>query len=156
MLVERSLVGGGVPCQLPGLATSSEEVFAWRLEAFIALGTRLRMPLGRFRTLHDAKVAAIVALRLRIRRRVHQSRPCQTDCNPPRFASTAFGNAWINPMMWNAFMGWKGVDQYDEADKVGQAFLDRYQETYGPVICGPTARCRGGVTSHLVDRFGEE
>ena len=25
----------------------------------------------------------------------------------------------------------EGVDQYDEADKVGQEFLDRYQETYG-------------------------
>ena len=61
----------------------------------------------------------------------------ELDWNPPRFASTAFGNAWINPVMWNAFMGWKGVDQYDEADKVGQAFLDRYQETYGPAISWP-------------------
>ena len=34
---------------------------------------------------------------------------------------TAFQNAWVNPIMWNAFMGWIGVDQYDEAqpDRAG-------------------------------------
>ena len=53
-------------------------------------------------------------------------------------------------------MGWKGVDQYDEADKVGQAFLDRYQETYGPAISWPDSSMPRGVNSHLVDRFGEE
>ena len=30
------------------------------------------------------------------------------DWDPPRFTSTAFQNAWINPIMWNAFMGWIG------------------------------------------------
>ena len=61
------------------------------------------------------------------------------DWNPPRFAGTAWQNAWINPVMWNAFMGWTGVDQYDEANQVGQQFLDRYQERYGrrPEWCVP-------------------
>ena len=35
--------------------------------------------------------------------------------DPSRFTSTAFQNAWINPVLWNAFLGWTGVDQYDEA-----------------------------------------
>jgi branched-chain amino acid transport system substrate-binding protein len=61
------------------------------------------------------------------------------DWDPPRFAGTAWQNAWINPVMWNAFMGWIGVDQYDEANRVGQEFLDRYLQTYGrrPEWCVP-------------------
>jgi branched-chain amino acid transport system substrate-binding protein len=61
------------------------------------------------------------------------------DWDPPRFAGTAWQNAWINPVMWNAFMGWIGVDQYDEANMVGQRFFDRYQKTYGrrPEWCVP-------------------
>jgi hypothetical protein len=59
--------------------------------------------------------------------------------DPPRFTSTAFQNAWINPVMWRAFMGWTGVDQYDEGNLVGQRFLDQYEATYGrrPQYCVP-------------------
>ncbi|KIU14385.1 ABC transporter substrate-binding protein [Mycolicibacterium llatzerense] len=61
------------------------------------------------------------------------------DWDPPRFTSTAFQNAWINPVMWQAFMGWTGVDQYDEANTVGQRFLDEYEKAYGrrPEYCVP-------------------
>jgi branched-chain amino acid transport system substrate-binding protein len=61
------------------------------------------------------------------------------DWDPPRFTSTAFQNAWINPIMWNAFMGWTGVDQYDEGNVVGQRFLDQYNAAYGrrPEWCVP-------------------
>jgi ABC-type branched-subunit amino acid transport system substrate-binding protein len=59
--------------------------------------------------------------------------------DPPRFSSTAWQNAWINPIMWNAFMGWTGIDQYDEGNLVGQRFLDQYNEVYGrrPEWCVP-------------------
>jgi ABC-type branched-subunit amino acid transport system substrate-binding protein len=59
--------------------------------------------------------------------------------DPPRFTSTAFQNAWLNPVLWNAFMGWTGFDQYDEANLVGQRFLDRYEASYGrrPQYCVP-------------------
>jgi ABC-type branched-subunit amino acid transport system substrate-binding protein len=59
--------------------------------------------------------------------------------NPPRFTSTAFENAWINEVLWKAFLGWTGVDQYDEANAVGQGFLDRYAKAYGrrPEYCLP-------------------
>ena len=59
--------------------------------------------------------------------------------DPPRFTSTAFQNAWINPVMWRAFLGWTGVDQYDEGNLVGQRFLDQYEATYGrrPQYCVP-------------------
>ncbi len=59
--------------------------------------------------------------------------------DPPRFTSTAFQNAWINPIMWNAFLGWTGVDQYDEANAVGQRYLDRFEQRFGrrPQYCVP-------------------
>ena len=44
--------------------------------------------------------------------------------DPPRFMGTAFENAWINPVMWQAIVGWTGLDQYDEGNPVGQQFLD--------------------------------
>lgn len=63
----------------------------------------------------------------------------ELDWDPPRFTSTAFQNAWINPVMWEAFSGWTGIDQYDESNQVGQRFLDRYQQAYGrrPEYCVP-------------------
>ena len=59
--------------------------------------------------------------------------------DPPRFCGTAFQNAWLNPVMWNAFMGWTGVDQYDEGNTVGQKYLDEYNAAYGrrPEWCVP-------------------
>ena len=59
--------------------------------------------------------------------------------DPPRFTSTAFQNAWINPVLWRAFLGWTGIDQYDESNLVGQRFLDRFEATFQrrPQYCVP-------------------
>jgi branched-chain amino acid transport system substrate-binding protein len=59
--------------------------------------------------------------------------------DPPRYTGTAFQNAWINPVMWSALLGWTGIDQYDEANPVGRRFLDQYQQAYGhrPEYCIP-------------------
>jgi hypothetical protein len=59
--------------------------------------------------------------------------------DPPRFMGTAFQNAWINPAMWKAIMGWIGVDQYDEGNQIGQRFLDQFEQAYGrrPEYCVP-------------------
>jgi ABC-type branched-subunit amino acid transport system substrate-binding protein len=59
--------------------------------------------------------------------------------DPPRFTSTAFQNAWLSPILWKAFSGWTGFDQYDEANLVGQRFLDQYAAAYGrrPQYCVP-------------------
>jgi branched-chain amino acid transport system substrate-binding protein len=75
--------------------------------------------------------------------------------DPPRFTTTAFQNAWINPIMWKAFMGWIGVDQYDEANQLGQEFLDRYQAEYGhrPEYC--VSVVNHDVASTLVRAFAD-
>jgi ABC-type branched-subunit amino acid transport system substrate-binding protein len=61
------------------------------------------------------------------------------DWDPPRYMSTAFENAWINDLLWKAMLGWTGIDQYDEANPVGQQLLDQFAETYGrrPEYCVP-------------------
>jgi branched-chain amino acid transport system substrate-binding protein len=59
--------------------------------------------------------------------------------DPPRYLGTAFQNAWINPVMWQAILGWTGIDQYDEGNAVGQRFLDRFEAAYDrrPEYCVP-------------------
>ena len=76
--------------------------------------------------------------------------------DPPRFTTTAFQNAWVNPIMWNAFMGWIGVDQYDEANPMSQDFLDRYAKRYGgrrPEYCVPPVN--HDVAATLVRAFSD-
>jgi ABC-type branched-subunit amino acid transport system substrate-binding protein len=51
--------------------------------------------------------------------------------DPPRYMGTAFQNAWFHEAMWDATLGWTGIDQYDEANVVGQRFLDRFEAAYG-------------------------
>lgn len=59
--------------------------------------------------------------------------------DPPRYMGTAFQNAWINDAMWRAILGWTGLDQYDESNRVGQRFLDEFEKAYGrrPEYCVP-------------------
>ena len=61
------------------------------------------------------------------------------EWDPPRFMGTSFQNAWINKIVWDAVVGWIGLDQYDEGNPVGQRFLDQYQARYGrrPECCVP-------------------
>ncbi|HEY8156702.1 MAG TPA: ABC transporter substrate-binding protein [Myxococcota bacterium] len=91
------------------------------------------------RSLYDAKVAAIVHCGFGLG--VVRTSPvlAALGWDPPRFTGTAFQNAWLHPIMWNALLGWTGVDQYDEANLVGQRFLDQYQAAYGrrPEYCLP-------------------
>jgi ABC-type branched-subunit amino acid transport system substrate-binding protein len=91
------------------------------------------------RTLYEAKVPAIVHCGFGFGILFVNPALEALGWDPPRFTSTAFQNAWLNPIMWNAFTGWIGVDQYDEGNRVGQKFLDEYYEAYGrrPEWCVP-------------------
>ena len=76
------------------------------------------------------------ALRLRLRRGPGEPASSQAlGWDPPRFTGTAFQNAWLHPIMWNALLGWTGIDQYDESEPRRPAFP-------GPVRGGvrPTPR----------------
>ncbi|WP_285032533.1 ABC transporter substrate-binding protein [Mycolicibacterium sp. lyk4-40-TYG-92] len=105
------------------------------------------------KTMHDAKPDALVHCGFGFGIVFLNAALQALDWDPPRFTSTAFQNAWINPVMWQAFMGWTGVDQYDEANPVGQRFLDDYQKAYGrrPEYCVPVVN--RDVASALLRAF---
>jgi ABC-type branched-subunit amino acid transport system substrate-binding protein len=60
------------------------------------------------------------------------------DWDPPRYMGTAFETGFTAEL-WDAYRGWIGLEQYDEANRVGQEFLDRFEATYGhrPEYYGP-------------------
>ncbi|GFG75180.1 ABC transporter substrate-binding protein [Mycobacterium botniense] len=91
------------------------------------------------RSLHEAKAQAIVHCGFGFGIVFINPALQELNWDPPRYTSTAFQNAWINPVLWNAFLGWIGIDQYDEGNLVGQRFLDQYQAAYGrrPQYCVP-------------------
>jgi ABC-type branched-subunit amino acid transport system substrate-binding protein len=94
---------------------------------------------GQVRSLYEAKPSAIVHCGFGFG--VVRAAPILAALNwdPPRFTGTAFQNAWLHPIMWQALLGWTGIDQYDEGNLVGQRFLDQYEATYGrrPEYCLP-------------------
>ena len=95
------------------------------------------------RSVHEAKAQAIVHCGFGFGSVMINSALEALNWDPPRFTSTAFQNAWINSIIWNAFLGWTGIDQYDEANPVGQQFLDKYEQAYGrrPQYCVPVVNC---------------
>lgn len=75
------------------------------------------------------------------------------EWDPPRFMGTAFQNVWLNEVVWNAMVGWTGVDQYDSDNPVGQDFLDRFNERYGrrPEWCVPVVN--GDLAEVVLEAF---
>jgi hypothetical protein len=51
--------------------------------------------------------------------------------DPPRYTGCAFENGYMNDDVMRCFLGWVGLEQYDESNPVGQAFLDRFELAYG-------------------------
>jgi ABC-type branched-subunit amino acid transport system substrate-binding protein len=50
---------------------------------------------------------------------------------PRRYSTTAFEFAANSDWWREQFAGWVGLDQYDERNAVGQAFLDRFEARFG-------------------------
>jgi ABC-type branched-subunit amino acid transport system substrate-binding protein len=94
---------------------------------------------GAVRKLQEAKAQAVVHCGFGFGIVLVNPSFAELDWDPPRFMGTSFQNAWINKIVWDAIVGWTGLDQYDPGNQVGQAFLDRYNERYGrrPEYCVP-------------------
>jgi len=127
VLVEQSFVGESylqnfrVACKRKGLRIVAEASIAQTGQDIDAAA----------RTLHDAKASALVHCGFGFGIVMIKPALEKLGWDPPRFTGTAFQNAWLTPILWNALLGWTGIDQYDEANQVGQQFLDRYNEVYG-------------------------
>ena len=135
VLVEQSLVGETyikslrAACRDKGIRIVVEEPIAQTAQD---IGDAVRK-------LHEAKVQAIVHCGFGFG--IVMIGPVfeELGWDPPRFMGTSFQNAWINPIVWNAMLGWTGLDQYDPGNQVGQDFLDQYAAKYGrrPEYCVP-------------------
>src|SRR5262249_37196703 len=99
------------------------------------------------RKLRDAKAQAIVHAGFGFGIVFVNPALAELGWDPPRYAGTAFENAWINEVMWNAFMGWTGIDQYDEGNEVGRRFLEESEKLHGgrPRWCVPVVNRDVGV-----------
>ena len=53
------------------------------------------------------------------------------DWDPPRYMGTSWENGYMNDEIFQAHLGWIGLDQYDEENLVAQAFLDRFEAATG-------------------------
>jgi ABC-type branched-subunit amino acid transport system substrate-binding protein len=135
VLIEQSLVGESYvrnfrkACSATGIRIVAEE---WIPQTAQDISEHVRK-------LYEAKAAALVHCGFGFG--IARINPAleQINWNPPRFLGTAYQNAWINQVMWDAILGWTGLDQYDEGNRVGQRFLDQYQAAYGrrPESCVP-------------------
>jgi branched-chain amino acid transport system substrate-binding protein len=53
------------------------------------------------------------------------------DWSPPRYTGTAWQDAFISRSVREAYLGWIGLDVFDEQNPVGADFLDRFERRYG-------------------------
>jgi branched-chain amino acid transport system substrate-binding protein len=51
--------------------------------------------------------------------------------NPPRYCGTAFECGYGSEELRHHYLGWVGLEQYDEENPVAKAFLDRFETRYG-------------------------
>jgi branched-chain amino acid transport system substrate-binding protein len=51
--------------------------------------------------------------------------------DPPRYTNTGFELGYFSDEYGKKFAGWTGLEQYDERNLTGQAFLDRFESRYG-------------------------
>src|SRR5204863_3859375 len=127
VLVEQSLVGDSYiqqfrrACKRKGLRIVIEEIIPQTAQDVTE----------QVQKLHDAKVEAVVHCGFGFGVVLVGFAMQALEWDPPRFMGTAFQNAWLNEIVWNAMVGWTGVDQYDPTNPVGQEFLDRYEARYG-------------------------
>jgi branched-chain amino acid transport system substrate-binding protein len=150
-LVERSLIGDTYlrnfrrACSERGIRIVAEEWIAQTAQDAAAAVARL----------YEAKPTALVHCGFGFG--VVQVNPAleALGWNPPRYMGTAFQNAWINRVMWDAIVGWVGIDQYDEGNQVGQRFLDEFEQRTGrrPQYCVPVVN--RDVATVLLEAFAD-
>ena len=126
-LIEQSLIGESYirnfrkACVAHGIRVVAEE---WIAQTAQDVGEAVRK-------VHDAGPTAIVHCGFGFGVLSVNPALASDRLGPAAVHGTAFQNAWINDAMWNAILGWTGLDQYDEANLVGQRFLDQLQAAYG-------------------------
>jgi branched-chain amino acid transport system substrate-binding protein len=127
VLVERSLIGqmylAGFrqACRDAGIKIVAEEGIA---QTGLDIGDAVA-------SIHAAKPDALVHLGFGFGVvRINEALDA-TGWDPPRYMGTAFEDVYFANEIWDAFVGWIGLEQYDEENLVGQRLLDRFEARYG-------------------------
>jgi ABC-type branched-subunit amino acid transport system substrate-binding protein len=150
-LVERSKVGHTyitnfrAACERAGIRIVSEQPIPQTAQDITAEVTKL----------YEAKPDAVVHCGFGFGMAMVNLILLGLEWDPPRYMSTAFENAWLNDLLWQAMVGWTGCDQYDPANQVGQQLLDEFNETYGrrPEYCVPVVNF--DVANALLQAFAD-
>jgi branched-chain amino acid transport system substrate-binding protein len=77
------------------------------------------------------------------------------DWDPPRYMGTALESCYHSAPIWEAALGWVGLEQFDEGNQVATKFLDRFESVHGrrPEYCnGVIFR---DVAAVLVEAFAQ-
>jgi branched-chain amino acid transport system substrate-binding protein len=127
VLVERSLIGQLYlrgfrdACRDAGIKILAEEAIA---QTGLDIGDAVR-------AIHGAKPDALVHLGFGFGViRINEALDA-LSWDPPRYMGTAFEDVYFSHEIWDAFVGWVGLEQYDEDNVVGQRFLDQFEAAYG-------------------------
>jgi ABC-type branched-subunit amino acid transport system substrate-binding protein len=134
VLVERSYIGPEYlknfrrAAQFDGIQIVAEEAIAQTGQDISAAVAAL----------HEAGASAIVHCGFGLGVAEINAALAALDWDPPRYMGTAFETGF-NEHLWDAYRGWIGLEQYDEANPVGQQFLAEYEAEYGhrPEYYGP-------------------
>lgn len=126
MLVERSYIGSTYlqnfrrAAQFEGIQIVAEEYIAQTGQDIT----------DAVRKLHWANAEAIVHCGFGLGVAEINQALLALDWDPPRYMGTAFETGFT-PGLWDAFQGWIGLEQFDEANLVGRDFLDKFETAYG-------------------------
>ena len=75
--------------------------------------------------------------------------------DPPRFMGTSWQFAFATPALWRSMVGWIGLDNYDEGNLVGQAFIDRFEKAYGYRVESFSAVARHDLANVLLHALAD-
>lgn len=126
VLVERNYIGEHYHLNFRQ-AAQSEGVHIVAEESIAQTGSNLDSAIASMR---NAGASAIVYCGFGLG--IHQANEAlrSLDWDPPRYMGTALETGY-DARIWDSFLGWVGLEQYDEENRVGSAFLDRFEEVYG-------------------------
>jgi ABC-type branched-subunit amino acid transport system substrate-binding protein len=83
------------------------------------------------RKLHAAKPDALLSVGFGLGNLGVNAALKELGWDVPRYANTSFNFGAHNEWWRKELAGWRGIDQYDERNQVGQDFLARFEKRYG-------------------------
>jgi len=149
VLVERSLVGA----QMFEFFRAACDVEQLSISATVSIAQTTAPLVGAMEELERSGCDAVVHLGAGLGMLRANEALASIGWDPPRYTGAAFENGYMNDDAMRCFLGWVGLEQYDEANAVGQAFLDRFEFVYGRRPQYYVPMCMHDISRALVRAF---